>query len=313
MQYRQLGNTGIRVSLLALGTGGASQFGQNTGLDARGRRRLVAAALDAGINFFDTAEAYGDSEQELGAALKGVPKDKYLVATKWSHKNASGWRDPEDLVASTERSLGRLGTDTIDVMQFHGILPGDYDTVVDRYYPVMERLIGQGKVRFAGFTQMMRKDPTLTVVTEALTKHPELWHTVMLKYGILNQWAAKEVLPLAERHGVGILNMAPVRFTLTRPAALKELFDGWRNDGSVDISQLDPDDPFGWLVHNGVDSVISAGYRFAAMPPAISTVITGTSSVEHLEANVRSLEHPALPAEDHRRLVKLLGNSAAPN
>jgi L-galactose dehydrogenase len=160
---------------------------------------------------------------------------------------------------------------------------------------------------------MMTQDSKHTVPLQGITEHGGAWDCIMLKYGVLNQWAAKEVLPAAEKAGVGILNMAPIRQTLTRDADCRALFEKWRQDGTVDVSSLDEDDPFGWLVHDGVESVIDAGYRFAAMHSGISTVISGTSSVEHLEANARSLEAPELPEADYQRLLKLFAESAAPN
>ena len=311
MQYRPLGKSGINVSLMSLGTGGPSQFGQRSGVDDAGRKRLVERALDLGVNFFDTSEQYGASEDLLGKALDGVPRDRYYLATKWSYKKGDGFKEPESLVEAVERSLKLLRTDVIDVMQFHGIYPEHYDTVMQRYVPTMLRLRDQGKIRLIGYTEMMTVDPKHTVPVRSLKEHPHIWEVIMLKYGILNQWAAKEVLPLALEHGVGILNMAPVRLTLTREADRKALWEEWKQDGTIDLSSLDENDPFGWLVQDGVESVIDAGYRFAAMHPGISTVITGTSNVAHLEENARALNAATLPEADHKRLVQIFGNSAA--
>ncbi len=313
MHYRALGRSDVEVSLVSLGTGGASQFGQKSGVDAAERKRLVHAALDHGVNLFDTAEAYGAAEELLGKALEGVARDRYLVATKWSYRPDGEFAVEGSLTESVERSLSLMNVDVIDIMQFHGILSGHYETVVERYIPEMLRLREAGKIRLIGFTEMMRQDPKALVPLQGLQEHPETWDVIMLKYGILNQWAAKEVLPLAEKHGVGIMNMAPIRQTLTRDADRKALFDEWENDGTVDVSKLDKDDPFGWLVHDGVESVIDAGYRFAAMHSGISTVITGTANVEHLKANVMSLDAPPLQDCDYQRLLSLFADSAAPN
>ncbi len=312
MHYRALGRSGIDVSLLSLGTGGASQFGQKTGVDDAGRKRLVRAALDHRINLFDTSEQYGRSEELLGKALEGVPRDRYLLATKWSYRPGGEIAGDGSLTESTERSLRLMNTDVIDIMQFHGILPGDYDLVVERFMPEMKRLREQGKIRLIGFTEMMTKDPRASIPLKGLKEHPDDWDVIMLKYGIMNQWAAKEVLPLAEKHGVGIMNMAPIRQTLTRESDRKAMFDQWREDGSVDVDALDENDPFGWLLHDGVESVIDAGYRFGAMN-GVSTVITGTANIKHLEANVRSINAPPLQEADHQRLVEIFGDSAAPN
>lgn len=313
MQYRALGRSGINVSLLSLGTGGASHFGQKTGVDDAGRKRLVDKAIALGVNLFDTSEQYGASEELLGNALVGVPRDKYILATKWSYRPGGKLADADALVTAVERSLRLLKTDVIDIMQFHGILPGDYDQVMERYIPTMLSLRDQGKIRLIGFTEMMTLDPKHGVPLQAVTKHPDVWDVVMLKYGILNQWAAKEVLPLAEKHGIGILNMAPVRQTLTRESDRRTLFDSWKADRTVEVSSLDDEKPFDWLVHGDVESVIDAGYRFAAMHSGISTVLTGTANVEHFEANARSLEASTLPDADYQRLVGLFSESAAKN
>ena len=315
MLYRTLGRTGLRVSLMSLGTGGPSVFGQRTSLSQQDRRALVRRALDLGVNLFDTAGEYLRSEEMLGDALRGVPRESYLIATKWKHwgDNRDVLQGPEGLLESVDLSLARLETDHLDVLQFHGVLSGHYEELVERLYPAMERLREQGKVRFIGLTEVLVADPKHEAVALALRSHPELWDTVMLKYGILNQWAAKEVLPLAERYDVGVLDMAPVRLTLTLPEKLRAFLDEWSAEPGSAAPDLPGDDPLGWLVRGEVDSLTSAGYRFAASHDAVSTVITGTSSVEHLEQNAAALERPGLPAHDQQRLLELFGESASPN
>ena len=315
MHYRTLGKSGISVSIVSYGGGGPSQFGRAVGLTAGQRRDLIARALDLGINMFDTAANYadGDSERWLGEALKGVPRDSYLIATKWSWKTGGDQLPhPDVLLASVEQSMGRLNTDVIDIMQIHGILPGTYHDVTNKYAPTLLNLKEQGKTRLIGFSQMMTEDPKQTVPVAALKEHPDLWDTIMLKYGILNQYAAKEALPLAEKHDVAILNMAPVRYTLTRQQELNQLLETWRTDGEIAVDHPKIRDGFDWLITEDAPTVISAGYKFAADHPAISTVISGTSNINHLEENVAAFENPSLPDEHTALLKQLLGNSAAP-
>jgi len=301
------------VSVLGYGTGGPSLFGCRTGLSSREQHALIKRCLELGINFFDTAEAYDGREESLGLALKGVPRDQYLLATKWAHHQDHDAlkEDPEELAHSVERSLSRLGTDHIDVMQFHGVLEWHYPALISCFYPVMSRLREQGKIRFIGLTEVLVRDPRHEAISLALRSDPELWDVVMLKYGILNQWAAKQVLPLALKHNAGVINMAPVRLTLTRPTELAAQLSQWRDLGTIPADGFCAADPLGWLVHDGTESVVSAGYRFSAAHPAISTVLTGTSSVEHLEKNVAAIEQPPFPEADMTRLVELLGDSAA--
>ena len=313
MLYRTLGRSGIPVSIVSYGGGGPSQFGKAAGLTAGQRRDLIARALDLGINLFDTAANYGDSEIWLGEALHGVARDAYLVATKWTWKTADGvLPDPISVAESTERSLKRLNTDVIDIMQIHGILPGRYHDIAERYAGILLRLKEQGKARLIGFTEMMTEDPRHTVPLTGLKEHPDVWDAIMLKYGILNQCAANEVLPLAQKHGTAILNMAPVRYTLTRQEEYEQLLDSWREGGEIDVAHPKLRDGLDWLIKDDVPSIISAGYKFAADHPGISTVISGTANIEHLEDNVAAFEVPTLPPDDTEALRELLGDSAAP-
>ena len=311
MQYRTLGRTGLEVSLMSYGSGGPSRLGQGTGLTDAEQEALVRRCLDLGVNLIDSSANYGDSEEILGRCLAGVPRDAFYMATKWSPR-ADGRvkEDTEDLVRSVETSLKRLRIDVIDIMQYHGVTPDMYDEIVERHHPTMRRLQESGKIRFVGISEMFFQDPTHSMLTRALTEHPEHWDTVMLKYGILNQYAAKETLPLAVQHDVGVLNMASVRVKLTRPDQLVELMREWRDRGLIPSDALDDTDPLGWLVGDGVDSVVSAGYRFAADHPAVSTVITGTSSISNLETNDAALADPTLPEADKRRLQELFGDLA---
>ena len=132
----------------------------------------------------------------------------------------------------------------------------------------------------------------------------------MLKYGILNQIAAKEVLPLAMKNGVGVINMAAVRIKLPNPDKLEEQIAEWKTKGMIDKNSLPDSNPLDWLIHDNVTSVINAGYKFAASHPAISSVLTGTASINHLEENVASLEDPSLPETDKEKLIDLFGDIA---
>ena len=313
MHYRTLGKSGIKVSLASYGGGGPSQFGRAAGLTADQRRNLISRALDLGINMFDTAANYGDSEVQLGQALNGVPRDSFLIATKWTWKTADGILPHTDsLIASVEKSMRRFNTDVIDIMQIHGIRPENYFELTERYAPALQNLKKQGKVRLIGFSEMMTDDSKHTVPQTALEEHPDVWDTIMLKYGILNQYAAKEILPLALKHGVAILNMAPVRFTLTRQHEYAQLLQNWRNEGDIDVDHPKLRDGLDWLITENAPTIIAAGYKFAADHPGISTVITGTSDIKHLEENIAAFENPTLPDEHTELLKKLLSNSAAP-
>jgi aryl-alcohol dehydrogenase-like predicted oxidoreductase len=196
-----------------------------------GGATLNARALELGVNLFDTSAGYGESEAMLGRAMVGHPRDSYLVATKWTHRLDDGLvTDPDVIVRSLEQSLERLQTDYVDIFQIHGVIPDHYDQVADIYIPTMQRLQEQGKTRFLGVTEMLTQDSKHEGMSVAMSRHPDVWDSVMLKYGIMNQWASKKALPLASDSSTGVLNMAPVRLTLTRPEQLSERMNEWGED-----------------------------------------------------------------------------------
>ncbi len=309
MEYRTLGRTGFEVSLLSLGSGGARALGQSVGMSQGQQTALVRRALDLGINFIDTSAIYGDSELILGRALEGVPRDSYFLTTKWlALKDGKSVPDPALLAEGVNESLKRLLTDYVDVMMFHGPLPDEYPELIERVAPTMVRLREEGKVRAVGISTRYATDPAQVTGERALMEDPDLFDVVMLKYGMLNQHAADEMFPLATEHDVGVMNMATIRDKLPDPARLEQLIQEWKNGGKIAADSLPAEDPLGWLVHDDVDSVISAGYKFGADHPAVSTVITGTASIEYLESNVAALETPRLPAEDAQRIKDLFGS-----
>ncbi|MEE2709325.1 MAG: aldo/keto reductase [Gemmatimonadota bacterium] len=310
MQYRTLGRTGLRVSLLSLGTGGARRMGQRQGLTQQDQDKLVRRSLDLGINLFDTSPAYGLSEEILGKALSSVSREDYILCSKCPVKiDDTPVLDVRFVYESVETSLRRLGTDCIDIMLFQGMPTHQaYQDVVDRLYPGMERLREQGKIRFTGFSEPYVKDPQHKGVLTGLQNHPKLWDVLMLKYGILNQIAAKEALPLAIEYDVGILNMAAVRIKLPDPVLLEDLMASWKERGDIPVDGLPERKPLDWLVHGEVDSIISAAYKFAADHAAIATVVTGTATIAHLEENAAALERPVLPRVDKDRVIDLFGD-----
>ena len=321
MQYRTLGRTGLKVSQLGFGTGGPSALGQSSGMTQNEQTALIRRVLDLGINFLDTSSRYGSSEEILGQGLNGVPRESYVLSTKWAHaptwsprgvggKDGAIEGDSQALIRGVERSLRRLGTDYVDIMQFHGLRPEQYHEVVERFHPVMRRLQEQGKIRFIGFTTRFIADPGHEAALLGLKTNPDLWDTVMLKYGILNQVAANEILPLALEHGTGVINMAAVSIKLPRMDQLEALIADWKKRSLIPADSLPEKDPLGWLVRDDVNSVVAAGYKFAAYHSAISTVLTGTANLAHLEDNVAVLKKPYIAETDKQRLVELFGHIA---
>lgn len=309
LRYRTLGRTGLRVSLASLGTGGPSQLGQRTHGDEAEARRVVHRALELGVNLFDSAANYGDSEAILGRALRDVPRDQYLIATKFSpYREDGAIISGEEVAASCERSLRRLEVESIDLYQFHSVLPDSYRQVVDRLYPAVLRLREQGKIRFLGITEYFFPDPAHEMLGLALAD--DLWDAIMVKYGIMNLSAEWKVLPLAKERNVGVLNMSPVRVKMTRPAELQKVIARWKSAGLIPADSLPEEGPLDFLVHGPVNSVVAAGYKFGSAHEAIATVLVGTGKVLHLEENTAALLGPPLPAADHERIRALFGHLA---
>ena len=310
MKYRTLGRTQLKVSVASLGTGGPSRLGQKTHADERRSHQVVNRALELGINLFDTAANYSDSEAILGRALKGVARDSYLLATKFSpDPNEDGQIiGPTELVQSCERSLERLQVDTIDIFQFHGVLPGNYTEVVERLYPTAQRLQEQGKVRFLGITEYFYHDVEHKMLDLALVD--DVWDTIMVKYGILNMLAEKSVLPTAREKSVGVMNMSPVRVKMTRPDQLRGVLASWKEKGLIPPDCLPDENPFGFLVKGDVESAVQAGYKFGIGHPAVDTLLFGTGSIEHLEENVQTILGSGLEDDDVATLHDIFGDVA---
>ena len=307
MIYHTLGRSGLEVSAISLGTGGPSRIGQRTHADESRSHQVIQRALDLGINLLDTAPAYGDSEAILGRALKGVDRERYYLATKFTPDPGEQGKlvDRDAVVASCERSLQRLQTDVIDLFQFHGLVPGNYHEAVERLYPTVQRLQQQGKIRFIGVTEYFYRDPGHEMLKAAL--RDDLWDALMVKYGILNMSAEREVLPQARAQNVGVINMSAVRVKMTRPEKLAEMIAKWKSQGLLAEDSLPPEAPLDFLIHDDVCSIVDAGYRFGASDEAVSTVLIGTGNLEHLEANVASVLGPPLPEGDVRQLRELFG------
>ncbi len=310
MQYRPLGRTGLQVSLAGLGSGGASRLGQGTGHSAADSQRVVRAALDLGINIFDSSPSYGGSEELLGQALAGVPRERYIIATKFQpHVGKELGDDPRELDRQLEESLRRLRVETIDVLQYHGVTAGEYRTVVERFHEAALRAREAGKIRHVGITETAAGDPTHEMLLQAL--QDDLFETFMVKYGILNQAAAARVLPLAQEKQVGVFIMASVRTSLRTPKEAVTRLGEMIARGELSIAAPRAEDPLGLgAVGQPIPSLTRAAYQFAACHPAVSTVLIGTGSIEHLQQNVADILDEPLSAAQIDYLERTYGHLA---
>jgi len=151
MEYTTLGRTGLKVSVAGLGCGGFSRLGLGTGKSEADAIGIIRAALDLGVNLFDTAASYG-TENVLGKALQGVKREQVVICTKAPFGVSNPDATPEKAVASLDRSLSELGTDYIDVYQLHGVAPRAYRHALEKIAPALLREKEKGKFRHLGIT-----------------------------------------------------------------------------------------------------------------------------------------------------------------
>jgi aryl-alcohol dehydrogenase-like predicted oxidoreductase len=278
---------------------------------------VVRRALDLGINLIDTAADYRESEAILGRALRGVPRESYILCTKFSPvrrarrgagaapAEEAGLKSEGELQESLERSLERLQTDSVDLFQLHGVAPQWYAQARDRFVPVARRMQEQGKLRFLGLTETFAEDDQHETLSAGLADG--LWDAMMVGYNLLTPMPEEEVLPEAARRDVGILVMCAVRRAIARPEQLQQVVAGLKDEGQLARDALPESGPLDWLVKGGVPSVPAAAYKFAAGGPGVSCVLTGTANPRHLQDNVEAILGPPLPAPDRERLVALFG------
>ena len=195
MECRNFGNTGIKVSVLALGCwsfGGGVRWGEQ---DDRASIETVAAALDAGITFFDTAEGYGRSEEVLGRALAGR-RHQVVLATKATPDHLKG----PDLIEACENSLRRLRTDCIDLYQIHWPNP---EVPIAETLAAMQALQAQGKVRAIGVSNFGVRDVTRALAAGRV-------ETNQISYGLIWRAPEFEIASLCRQHDVGIICWGPL-------------------------------------------------------------------------------------------------------
>ena len=306
MEYTTLGRTGLRVSVAGLGCGGFSRLGLGTGKSEADAIGIIRAALDLGVNLFDTAAAYG-TEPVLGKALRGVPRDQVVICTKAPFGISAAGSSPERAVASLDRSLEELGTDYIDVYQLHGVAPRGYQHAVEIIAPALLREKEKGKFRHLGITETAPGDPEHEMVQRAC--RDGVWDVAMVAFHMMHQNARANVFPLTREHRVGTLLMFAVRNIFSRPERLAATVRDLAEAGELPRDLADSPDPLGFLVHEGgASSLVDAAYRFVRHEPGVDVVLFGTGDHDHLRRNIASLLKPPLPAADRDRLARRFGH-----
>jgi aryl-alcohol dehydrogenase-like predicted oxidoreductase len=286
MRYRTLGRTGIRVSPYALG---AMMFGAIGNPDHDDSIRIIRKALDAGINFIDTADAYshGESEEIVGEALTGR-RDDVVLATKLSlpmgddpnqRGNSRRW-----IMTEVENSLRRLQTDHIDLYQIHR---PDPDTDIEETLSALSDLIRSGKVRAIGSSAMPASD-IVEAQWVAERRGLERFRAEQPTYSILSRGIEAEVLPVAQRYGMGTLVWSPLagglltgRYRKGERASTHRAGFGFRH--LSDERRLDAVEQVIPLAEKAGLPMTHLAMAFAIAHPGVTSAIIGPRTMEQLD------------------------------
>ncbi len=298
MQNRILGRTGVSVSPLCLGT---MMFGPWGNADETDSIRIIHRALDAGINFVDTADVYsaGESERIVGKALTGR-RDDVVLATKFfmpmdedpNHRGGSRrW-----IIRSVEDSLRRLGTDYIDLYQVHR---PSQDTDVEETLCALTDLVRQGKLRYIGSSSY----PASQIVEAQWTardRHLQRFVTEQPAYSILVRAVEADVLPTCRRHGLGVLSYSPLTggwlsgrwrknaaSAPTSPARPNARFD---MTSPANQRKLEIVENLAQLAEEQGITLIDLAIAFVINHPAVTAAIIGPRTMEQLESQLSGAE-----------------------
>jgi aryl-alcohol dehydrogenase-like predicted oxidoreductase len=296
MEYRPLGHTGVSVSQLCIG---AMMFGAFGNPDHDDSVRIIHRALDAGINFIDTADAYsrGESEEIVGKALAGGRRDTVVLATKVglpfdedpNHRGTSRrW-----ITEAVEGSLRRLRTDWIDLYQIHRLDP---TTDIDETLGALSDLVHAGKIRAFGASTV----PASEIVEAQWTaerRGRERFRTEQPPYSLLTRAIEYDVLPTCLRYGMGVLVYSPLAGgwlsgkyrkgqeisgpgSAARAQRFPQVYD---STNPANAAKLDAADALGALADEAGMSLIQMAIAFVTRHPAVTSAIIGPRTMEHLE------------------------------
>ena len=326
MNHRLLGKTGLKVSELCLGTMTFGTRFLNIGVvDQAGANAMVAGVLEAGINFFDTADiySYGESEETLGRALKetGVRRDAVVVATKvfaaMSPEAASGkgdWNNAgltrQHIMLGCERSLRRLGTDYIDLYQLHG---WDLITPVEEPLRALDDLVRQGKILYPGVSNW----PVRHLVKALCLAEARGWArcvSLQAYYSLAGRDLEHELLPLCREEGVAVLPWSPLsggylsgkfrRGTPGPAGARRTSF----HFPPVDERVFDAVEALEAVARERGATVPQVALAWLLAQPGITSVIIGVNRMEQLGDNLGAAELRLTEAE----VARLSATTAPP-
>jgi aryl-alcohol dehydrogenase (NADP+) len=290
MQYRTLGRTGIQVSPYALG---ALMFATSMGNAPEDSARIIGKALDAGINLIDTADAYGDSEDIVGKALKGR-RDDVVLATKFGRPTGQGPNQQGAsrrwIVTAVDNSLRRLQTDYIDLYQLHRPDPG---TDIEETLSALTDLIRSGKVRAIGASQTPASD-IIEAQWVAERRGLERFSTEQPAYSLLNRGIEREILPNIQRFGMGALVWGPLGQGLLTGRVRKNEDNDLRRASLVrhltDERRLDVVEQLVPLAEEAGLPMTHLAMAFTIAHPGVTSALLGARTMDHLDGLLAGLD-----------------------
>lgn len=282
MEYRTLGKTGLKVSRLAFG--GSSLGSVFRSVAESDGIRTVHAALDHGINLIDTAPFYGLTKAEtlLGKALKGVARDRYLLATKvcrFGYKQENFDFSAARVASSIDESLERLGIDHIDFIQVHDMEFGDLIQIIGETLPALRDAQRQGKVRHVGITCL-----PIRLFKEVMDRFDVDQIQSYCHYAI-NDTALADALPYLREKNVGIFNSAPLSMRLLTQEGPPE----WHPAPALVREKCA--EAAAYCAAQGSD-LAKLALQFSVSHPDIHTTIVGTANPDRILENIRQIEEP---------------------
>jgi len=278
MHYRQLGRTGLEVSIL--GFGGSPLGGVFGEVDAAECVRTVHAALDAGINYFDVAPFYGITRAEsmLGRCLAGIPRERFVLSTKVGRYGEEDFDFSADRVTrSVDESLQRIGVETIDLLVCHDIEYGSIDQIVEETLPALREIQATGKVRFLGISGL-----PLQVFRRVLERTDLDFILSYCHYG-LNDTSLESLVPMLQERGVGVINASALGMGLLTDRPLPAWHPAPPELRAAAAAAL------AYCRAQGAD-LAQLGLQFALANPEIATTLVGIADKETLAKNLATLE-----------------------
>jgi aryl-alcohol dehydrogenase-like predicted oxidoreductase len=308
VQFRKLGASGLHVSAIGLG---CNPFGNE--VDAPTARAIVDRAIEAGVNYFDSADSYysGRSEEYLGAALKGR-RHEVIVATKFGNRVGSGPNDGgasrHHIIASCEASLRRLQTDYIDLYQVH---TPDRETPIDETLEALNALLRDGKVRYLGCSNYFEWE-VVEAIWVARSHGWQSFITCQDFFNLLYRDIEKRFVPMAVKYGLGVIPYLPLAGALLSGTYSRGVAPPAGSRGDIRPTFRHWDTERNWRVQESL--VAFAGDHGWSLPrlaiawllshPYVPTVIAGADRPEHVEHNVGALDI-TLSSEDLAELDRL--------